>query len=74
MGQSLVKNYPHIIFSTEYRHLLINETVEDINYRFSQLQHYVKNSYQTLIVKALKGRYILTKGAVLRNTTEVIFA
>jgi len=29
MGQSLVKNYLHIIFSTKYRQPLINETVED---------------------------------------------
>ncbi|MCW3117793.1 MAG: transposase [Chitinophagaceae bacterium] len=29
MGQSLVKNYLHIVFSTKYRQRLINESVED---------------------------------------------
>ncbi len=34
MGQSLVKNYLHIIFSTKYRQPLINETIENELYSY----------------------------------------
>lgn len=34
MGQSLVKNYLHIIFSTKYRQPLISETIENELYSY----------------------------------------
>ena len=34
MGQSLVKNYLHIVFSTKYRQPLINEVVENELYSY----------------------------------------
>jgi len=34
MGQSLVKNYIHIVFSTKYRQPLINEAIEDELYSY----------------------------------------
>jgi putative transposase len=34
MGQSLVKNYMHLVFSTNYRQPLITETVEDELYAY----------------------------------------
>jgi REP element-mobilizing transposase RayT len=34
MGQSLVKNYLHIVFSTKYRQPLIKEFIEDELYRY----------------------------------------
>jgi putative transposase len=34
MGQSLVKNYVHIVFSTKHRQPLINETVENELYSY----------------------------------------
>ena len=34
MGQSLVKNYTHIVFSTKYRQPLISEAIEDELYSY----------------------------------------
>ena len=34
MGQSLVKNYVHIVFSTKYRQPLINEAIENELYSY----------------------------------------
>ena len=34
MGQSLVKNYLHIVFSTKHRQLLISEAIEDELYNY----------------------------------------
>jgi REP element-mobilizing transposase RayT len=34
MGQSLVKNYIHIVFSTKYRQPLISEAIEDELYSY----------------------------------------
>ncbi|HAP34721.1 MAG TPA: transposase, partial [Bacteroidetes bacterium] len=34
MGQSLVKNYVHIIFSTKHRQPLIHQSVENELYRY----------------------------------------
>ena len=34
MGQSLVKNYLHIVFSTKYRQPLIHESIEDERYSY----------------------------------------
>ncbi len=34
MGQSLVKNYVHIVFSTKYRQHLIHESIENQLYSY----------------------------------------